>query len=43
MLREILGEQLASALKDVFPFDAPRCERLTKAVLQQLGFPAAVP
>lgn len=40
MLRATLGEQLASALKDVFPFDAPRCECLTTTVLNWLGFPA---
>jgi RNA polymerase sigma-70 factor (ECF subfamily) len=39
MLRTTLGEQLASALKDVFPFDGPRCTHLTKAVLDRLGFP----
>jgi len=40
MLRSTLGEQVASALKDVFPFEAPRCERLTKAILDQYGLPA---
>jgi RNA polymerase sigma-70 factor (ECF subfamily) len=37
MLRESLGAQLAAALKDVFPFERPRCdalvERLTKRLL----------
>ena len=37
MLRNTLGEQVASALMDVFPFEAPRCERLTKAILNQFG------
>jgi RNA polymerase sigma-70 factor, ECF subfamily len=41
MLRTTLGEQLASALKDVFPFDGPRCAHLTKAVLDRLGSPTA--
>jgi RNA polymerase sigma-70 factor (ECF subfamily) len=43
MLRATLGEQMASALKDVFPFDAPRCERLTKSLLHRLGFPTDTP
>jgi len=43
MLRKTLGEQVASALKDVFPFEAPRCERLTKAILDQFGLPATMP
>ena len=37
MLRERLGEQLASALKDVFPFDRPRCDALVRRLLVQLG------
>lgn len=43
MLRKTLGEQVASALKDVFPFEAPRCERLTKAILAHFGLPATMP
>jgi RNA polymerase sigma-70 factor (ECF subfamily) len=43
ILRTTLGEQVASALKDLFPFEAPRCERLTKAILDQLGLPADTP
>jgi RNA polymerase sigma-70 factor, ECF subfamily len=39
ILRATLGEQLSSALNDVFPFDAPRCERLIKRLLDRLGFP----
>lgn len=38
MLREALGEQVGAALKDAFPFDKPRCDRLVKKVLDQLGF-----
>lgn len=38
MLRERLGEQIASALKDVFPFDRPRCDGLVARLLDQLGF-----
>jgi RNA polymerase sigma-70 factor (ECF subfamily) len=41
MLRATLGEQLASALKDVFPFGGPRCAHITKTVLDRLGFPTA--
>jgi RNA polymerase sigma-70 factor, ECF subfamily len=37
MLREKLGEQLASALKDVFPFDQPRCDELVRRLCDQLG------
>jgi len=35
-LRETLHDQLASALKDTFPFDGKRCQRLTQAVLYRL-------
>ena len=38
MLRDSLGEQLASTLKDVFPFDKPRCNALVQRLLDQLGF-----
>jgi RNA polymerase sigma-70 factor (ECF subfamily) len=37
ILRTTLGEQLAWALKDVFPFDGLRCANLTKAALDRLG------
>jgi RNA polymerase sigma-70 factor (ECF subfamily) len=30
MLRESLGEELASVLKDVFPFERPRCDSLVE-------------
>ena len=36
MLREQLGEQLASALKDIFPFERPRCDALVHRLLVQL-------
>ena len=39
MLRAALGEHIGTALKDAFPFDKPRCDRLVKKVLDQLGFP----
>ena len=38
MLRDSLGKQLASTLKDVFPFDKPRCNALVQRLLDQLGF-----
>ena len=38
MLRDSLGGQLASSLKDVFPFDKPRCDALVQRLLDQLGF-----
>lgn len=41
MLRAALGEHIGAALKDAFPFDRPRCDRLVKKVLDQLGFPFA--
>jgi RNA polymerase sigma-70 factor, ECF subfamily len=39
MLRETLGDQLSSALKDVFPFDKPRCDVLVQKVLDRFGIP----
>jgi RNA polymerase sigma-70 factor (ECF subfamily) len=42
MLREALGEQIASALKDIFPFERPRCDRLVQRLLNQLGFSRSV-
>ena len=38
ILRERLGEQIASALKDTFPFERPRCDALVHRLLVQLGF-----
>jgi len=43
MLRESLGEQLASALKDVFPFEKPRCDALVQRLLDQLGLSRTMP
>jgi RNA polymerase sigma-70 factor, ECF subfamily len=37
LLRKALGDQLALALTDVFPFEATRCARLTEAVLDRLA------
>jgi RNA polymerase sigma-70 factor, ECF subfamily len=42
MLRAALGEHIEATLKDAFPFDRPRCDRLVKKVLDQLGFPPPV-
>jgi RNA polymerase sigma-70 factor, ECF subfamily len=42
MLRETLGEQIAWALKDIFPFERPRCDRLVQRLLSQLGFSRSV-
>lgn len=36
MLRESLGEQVASALKDVFPFNEPRCDALVQRLREQI-------
>jgi len=43
ILRTTLGEQVASALKDVFPFEAPRCERLVRAILDRRGLSSTMP
>jgi len=37
LLRERLGEQLAAVLKDVFPFERPRCDALVQRLVDQLG------
>ncbi len=42
MLRESLGEQLKSALKDIFPFEKPRCDALVQRLLGQVGFSRAI-
>lgn len=39
ILRETLGEQFAAALKDVFPFERPRCDELVRRVLAALKLP----
>jgi RNA polymerase sigma-70 factor (ECF subfamily) len=36
-LQRALQDQLAPALKDTFPFEGERCQRLTRAVLRRLG------
>lgn len=43
MLREAFGEHLASALKDTFPFERPRCDRLVQRILAQFGLVPAIP
>jgi RNA polymerase sigma-70 factor (ECF subfamily) len=40
LLREALRERLGSALQDTYAFDGERCERMTKAVLHQMGLAA---
>jgi RNA polymerase sigma-70 factor (ECF subfamily) len=42
MLRESLGEQLSSVLKDVFPFAGERCNGLIQRLLDQIGIAAAI-
>ena len=37
MLRERLGEQFAAVLKDVFPFERPRCDALVSRLLGKVG------
>jgi hypothetical protein len=37
MLREVLGDQIAASLHDVFPFERQRCDRLVERVLKQAG------
>ena len=41
LLREKLGAEFASALKDVFPFERPRCDALVLRVIEQLKSTAA--
>jgi RNA polymerase sigma-70 factor, ECF subfamily len=41
-LRRALQDQLAPALKDTFPFEGERCQRLTRTVLHRLGLSPAV-
>jgi RNA polymerase sigma-70 factor, ECF subfamily len=36
-LRQALQDQLAPSLKDAFPFEGERCQRLTHTVLHRLG------
>ena len=42
-LREILGEQFAAALKDVFPFERPRCDALVSRLLKSARRNASTP
>jgi RNA polymerase sigma-70 factor (ECF subfamily) len=37
MLREVLGDQIAASLNDVFPFERERCDLLVDRVLKQVG------
>jgi RNA polymerase sigma-70 factor (ECF subfamily) len=37
MLREVLGDQIAASLNDVFPFERQRCDLLVERVLKQVG------
>ena len=37
LLRQALGEQVATALADAFPFDGMRCTRMADNVLERLG------
>jgi RNA polymerase sigma-70 factor, ECF subfamily len=37
ILRESLGEQIASMIKDVFPFERPRCDALVRRLLGKVG------
>ena len=38
MLRDSLGEQLTAVLKDVFPFERPRCDALVRKLLIDVGW-----
>ena len=42
-LRQALGERLASALADTFPFAGARCARISESVLRRLGIDGAPP
>jgi RNA polymerase sigma-70 factor (ECF subfamily) len=37
MLRDRLGEQFAAVLKDVFPFERPRCDALVRKLLLEVS------
>jgi RNA polymerase sigma-70 factor, ECF subfamily len=37
ILRDSLGEQFAAVLKDVFPFERPRCDALVRKLLIEIG------
>jgi RNA polymerase sigma-70 factor, ECF subfamily len=38
-LRDALGEQIGSVLKDAFPFERDRCDRLVRRLINQVGLP----
>lgn len=38
LVRKALADQIGPVLLDAFPFAGRRCERLTAAVMQRLGF-----
>jgi DNA-directed RNA polymerase specialized sigma subunit, sigma24 homolog len=38
LVREQLDKQIGPVLMDAFPFAGRRCERMTNAVMQRLGF-----
>ncbi len=38
LVRDQLEEEIGPVLMDAFPFDGPRCERVTEAVIKRLGF-----
>jgi RNA polymerase sigma-70 factor, ECF subfamily len=42
-LRAALDQRIGDTLREAFPFDGARCERLTKAVLARLGFSGPAP
>jgi RNA polymerase sigma-70 factor (ECF subfamily) len=42
LLRESLGQQLALALKDVFPFERPRCDALVQRLWDRFGWSRSV-
>jgi RNA polymerase sigma-70 factor (ECF subfamily) len=37
LLRDAVEKQIGPVLLDAFPFDGKRCDRMTNAVLRQLG------
>lgn len=43
LLRAALDQRLGDTLRDAFPFDGLRCERMTAAVLARLGLASPVP
>jgi Sigma-70, region 4 len=38
-LRDALGEQIGSVLKDAFPFERDRCDRLVERLINQVSLP----